>query len=96
MNKLCEHKAFYTKANIIRLDDGKFSAEIRITCTECNIPFQFIGMPMGFSFNKPMVEFGGLEARMPIQPCTDMKLIMVDEEVQKRFPSPTKELGSSK
>ena len=45
-----------------------YVAEIRIKCKDCQIQFQFIGMPLGVSYDKPMMGVDGLEARLPIAP----------------------------
>lgn len=90
----CEHKKFDAQVNIIRLEDsGKFMAEVKVKCVECNTPFQFLGMPMGLSFTKPMVEVLATEARLPIQPL-DSNLVEkyweVEKEVKKLIPPKVK------
>lgn len=79
----CEHKDFEAKVNVIRLEDsGAFMAEVKVKCRECGTPFQFIGIPMGLSFTKPMVEVMSAEARLPIKPM-DKDLIKKYKEVEK-------------
>lgn len=74
MNKKeCEHMNFESNVSVGRITDDKgivrnYVADIHIKCVDCQIPFQFIGMPLGVSYDKPMMEVDGLEARLPIAP----------------------------
>jgi len=83
----CKHLNFDAQVNVIRLEDsGSFMAEVKIECRECHTPFQFLGMPMGLSFTKPMVEVMAVEARLPIKPLDESfvkKYREVEKEVNK-------------
>lgn len=65
----CPHENFAVHADIQRLIDvGVFSAEIRIRCQVCQLPFSFKGFEMGWSPDKPMVNPDGTELRAPLEP----------------------------
>lgn len=65
----CKHMNFAAKVNVARLEDsGRFMAEIRIECTECGLPFQFVGLEPGLDLNGARVSIDGLEANMAIAP----------------------------
>ena len=72
--KKCEHLNFAANVAVNQITDGEggkveaFCADIHIECIDCHLPFQFIGLPLGVSFDKPMMEVDGLEARLPIAP----------------------------
>lgn len=69
MYKKCEHENF--KANVIvnRLkDSGGFICDIRINCAECDLPFEFPGLPAGLSFSEARVSPDAQELRLPIKP----------------------------
>lgn len=70
-NEICDHtKAHYSVVNIIYLiDSKKFMADVTIYCKDCNMPFRFIGLPLGFSTEAPHMDPMGYEARMPIGPA---------------------------
>lgn len=67
----CEHMNFMSKANIFRLESGKFMAEIQIECSDCHRPFEFLGLPAGLNLEGAAVEFGGREARLAIKPANE-------------------------
>lgn len=73
----CKHLNFETQTRVARLTDGDdgpvtgYSAEIRIRCVDCQHPFEFIGVPGGYSPGQPMVNFDGTELRAPIRPSSD-------------------------
>src|SRR5260370_19509987 len=65
----CEHWAFGARVEVNRLtqvDDGPvtgYSADIRIQCVECGLPFEFIGLPAGLSPSVATTSFPGDELR---------------------------------
>lgn len=75
----CAHESFHCQANVTRLssvEDGPitgYTVGIEITCTECGIPFRFIGLPAGNSFQQPMVSIDGTELRAPLEPAAHQK-----------------------
>jgi len=65
----CQHRNFDATVAVARIEDiGRFVAEVRIRCTECNTPFQFVGIDPGFNYDAPTVSIDGLEANLPICP----------------------------
>lgn len=84
----CQHLNFDAQVNVIRLEDsGRFMAEVKVECRDCHTPFQFLGMEMGLSFTKPMVEVMSAEARLPIKPM-DKDLVERYKEVEKEANKP--------
>lgn len=72
---MCDHQNFHANVSIARLaadDSGEkivgFSAGVTIRCVDCGTPFEFVGLPMGYSPMQPMCSVDGYEARMPIMP----------------------------
>lgn len=69
MKVTCEHKDFNASVRVNRLEDtGRFSADVRIQCAECEEPFRFLGVPAGSSPYQPTVSIDGLDLRAPIEP----------------------------
>lgn len=67
--KDCTHPNFFANVKVCRLEDsGKFIAEVRIHCTDCNEPFRFVGVTAGLRFDAPTVSIDGLELHAPIEP----------------------------
>jgi hypothetical protein len=65
----CPHPRHRVNAQVLRLEDsGCWTADLRITCDACQEPFRFVGLPAGWSIEKPMVSIDGLELRAPIEP----------------------------
>ena len=65
----CKHEEFKAVVNVIRLQDsGKFVAEISIKCAQCELPFQFMGLPPGVNFDGATVSLDGKEACIGIRP----------------------------
>jgi hypothetical protein len=74
-DRACPHLNFYVCAEVNRLtatDDGPvtgYAADITISCAECSVPFEWIGLPSGLSPSQPMVSFDRTELRAPIKPA---------------------------
>lgn len=65
----CTHPDAMVEVDFNRLlDTGRFSADIRIRCKDCNEPFRFLGVEPGLSTYRPMCSVDGLELRAPIEP----------------------------
>ena len=75
----CQHEDFKCVAGIFRLSESDggvvtgYSAEIKITCVECGLPFRFIGLAAGNHYAEPRVSVDGLELYAPIEPATHEK-----------------------
>ena len=67
--RTCEHEDFLASVNVNGMkDSGRFMADVRISCTQCGIPFRFIGLPFGVDFNGASVSADTTEARLAIAP----------------------------
>jgi hypothetical protein len=69
----CEHLEFSCNAAVARMTDDagrvrNFGVDIKITCTGCGLPFQFLGTPTGHSFRHPTVDLIGTTLHAPIAP----------------------------
>lgn len=70
----CKHERFSVQGTVSRLtsEEGgevhSYTLDVEVWCDECKQPFQFVGLPGGWSPAQPMVSADGLEARMPIKP----------------------------
>lgn len=63
----CKHLNFNAVVAVARIEDiGRFVAEVRIRCTDCDTPFQFVGVQPGFNYDAPTVSLDGLEGNFPI------------------------------
>jgi len=73
----CPHLNFKAQVDVGRISkvDGgpieAYQADIKIQCADCNMDFEFVGMPAGNSFEKPMTSMDFIEARLPIRPFTN-------------------------
>ena len=73
--KDCAHENFKADVKVARLlDSGKFMAEIRVVCLDCDEPFRFVGVQAGLRFDGPAVSIDGLELRAPIEPELEKRL----------------------
>lgn len=71
----CEHMNFDVHANVARLQKSEedptiiaFSVDLRCKCHECGMPFEWVGLPLGFSHYRPTVSIDGQEMRAPLVP----------------------------
>ena len=75
----CQHRKFEAKTKVMRLQDqgkfniGGYSVDLIIKCAECNLPFEFMGLPLGLITGGAAMSVDGLEARLSIQPTTQSK-----------------------
>jgi len=73
--KNCPHEQFLAVVHVARLlDSGKFVAEVRVRCVNCEEPFRFIGLPAGLRFDGPTVSIDGLVLHAPIEPEIETQL----------------------
>lgn len=69
----CAHPDFVADVGVHRLTDDvghvrNFVAEIKIRCSVCGSPFQFIGPPTGIAFRHPTVDVPATTLHAPIAP----------------------------
>jgi hypothetical protein len=66
---MCKHEDFKANVGVARLEDsGGFVAEITVKCSQCGLPFQFLGLEPGIDTQGASVSIDGLEARIAIVP----------------------------
>lgn len=67
---ICAHKNFTAQVDVNRLEDtGRFSADVKVWCVECRLPFRFIGLRTDVISTKiPCMSPFGEEARLPLEP----------------------------
>lgn len=65
----CDHPDFSAVVTVNRfLDTGRFMADVKISCSRCNLPFQFLGLPLGVNLAGAAMSVDGREARLAIAP----------------------------
>lgn len=65
----CQHMNFRAAVRVNRVEDiGKFTADVNIECSDCGLPFEFLGMVPGANYSAPTVSIDATEARLPIAP----------------------------
>jgi len=70
----CEHKDFNATVEVHRLTRGEggevyaYSADIRIQCKECGLPFEFPGLPGGISSSEARVSIDCQTLNVPLKP----------------------------
>ena len=65
----CKHENFRVDATVNRMEDsGSFILDLRIHCVDCDLPFEWVGVPCGLSFYQPCVSVDNQELRAPITP----------------------------
>lgn len=65
----CKHETFHACVKVARLEDsGGFMAEITVKCSQCDLPFQFLGLEPGLDLQGARVSIDGLEANIAICP----------------------------
>lgn len=73
----CEHRVFDAEVDVTRLEDtGRFTADVRIKCKHCGLPFRFIGLPAGCDLNGAATSVDATEARLAIAPKGEVVTIL--------------------
>lgn len=71
----CAHEQFGAEVDVHRLEDsGKFIADVRVKCVQCDEPFRFVGLTAGISFDQPTVSIDETELHAPIEPEGEKRL----------------------
>lgn len=74
MSDECEHLDFEVWAEVSRLTDVEggpvtgYTADLKVNCSMCKLPFEWVGLPIGTSPGQPMGSLDGIEMRAPIRP----------------------------
>lgn len=77
-DKACPHLTFEARVAVNRLlKEGSkeevvegYSADIKISCIDCDEPFRFIGVPAGLNPTKPTCSADETELHAPIRPAS--------------------------
>jgi hypothetical protein len=65
----CRHTELNSQVSVHHLEDtGLFIAELEVRCTQCGIPFHFLGAPTGLSMSKPTVDVPATTIHVPMLP----------------------------
>lgn len=78
ISERCKHQNLIGNIQVARLtevDDGPvtgYDVSAKVECSDCGMPFQWIGLERGSSFAKPMTSVDGLELRAPITPLEEL------------------------
>ena len=74
--KECPHEGFRVEAGVNRLlDTGRFIADVRIHCVQCDEAFRFMGVAQaGLRFDVPTVSIDETELHVPIEPEGEKRL----------------------
>ena len=66
---VCKHETFSANVAVNRLEDsGRFLAEITVSCSQCEMPFRFLGLTIGLDTAGARISPSGTEARIAIAP----------------------------
>jgi len=58
---------FSAEVDVNRLEDvGRFTADVRVKCSQCGEPFRFLGLPCGLDLTGASVSVDGTEAHLAI------------------------------
>ena len=70
----CGHTSFHATVNVNRLkpedksDVDHYMAEVTIHCTQCGVPFEFVGLPAGVIMDGAAVSADRAQLRAAIVP----------------------------
>ncbi len=64
---ICEHKEFDATVNVMRFDENKALAMVRIVCKECRQPLKSIGLPEGISLETATCAASGTVTNLAMQ-----------------------------
>lgn len=71
--EVCPHLQFEVSVDVTRLDGiiTGYCADVKVRCHDCGLPFEFIGVPNGYSPDVPMASFDFKKICLPMRPNTD-------------------------
>jgi hypothetical protein len=70
----CDHENFRAQVNVHRMNDIEggpitgYMSEITISCAQCGIPFEFLGLEPGIDTHGARTCLEGIEARIALSP----------------------------
>lgn len=71
----CPHANFSSMSRVGRLSETEggpitaYTVDVTITCSDCGLPFRFLGLPAGYHYAEPRVSADGTKLRAPIEPA---------------------------
>ncbi len=66
---VCEHRNYKAAVRVFNMEDsGARMAEIRIRCAECDLPMEFVGVPVGCEFYRVTSDLSAQCLNAPIVP----------------------------
>lgn len=77
----CDHMNFRAEVRVGRLTDTEggrvtsYTANVRVECAECKLPFRFMGLPAGSHPTEPRVSVDAIELRAPIEPAYTTEIV---------------------
>jgi hypothetical protein len=89
----CAHEDFSASVAVGRLTnaDGvvnSYMADIKVHCTQCGRPFQFLGLAAGIDLGGARVSIDGLEAHLAL--CPQGEELSPFDRIIVNFPSPVR------
>lgn len=57
-----------------------YTADVRVMCSACGIPFRWGGVSAGVSWRRPMCSADGTELRAPLRPATRLRSTTTTQE----------------
>lgn len=73
----CIHEDFSSNVIVTRIISHQtgiltgYSADVYVNCAKCNLPFEWVGPPMGLAPDYPTTDLMRHELRAPITPCVE-------------------------
>lgn len=70
----CDHLNFTVSANVNRISSVEggqitgYNVEVHVACSDCKIPFKFLGSRLGSHPSEPRLSYDQLELRAPLTP----------------------------
>lgn len=70
----CLHSNFHVSADVIRIGEheenyvSEYTMDVIVQCSDCALPFEFVGLMAGHDPRGPTCSFDQREARIPIRP----------------------------
>lgn len=70
----CKHENFQCYCDVNRLSPkegeppNRFMVDVRVECSDCKLPFRFIGLPAGLDLNGAATSIDACEGRFAIAP----------------------------
>lgn len=63
----CSHSEFTASVEVSLISSEGGAVDLKVHCSSCGAPVEFVGMPLGVSASQPTISADGTEARLPIK-----------------------------